>query len=136
MMNIASTDTTPAASEQPWRERDGRTVLLACRRTHHEGLHFPPFPPTSPLFKDSQIVELESTPTLYSFTVVHASPKANKAPQPLGLADFPEGLRVFARLDYPQGRRPVIGEPLRLSISETEAGPIYVFEPLNREYAA
>jgi uncharacterized OB-fold protein len=135
-MSIASTDSTPNASEQPWRAHDGRVVLLACRRKQHEGLHFPPFPPTSPLFKDSEIVELESTPTLYSFTVVHSSPKANKAPQPLGLADFPEGLRVFARLDYPQGRHPVIGEPLRLCISETESGPIYVFEPLNKECAA
>jgi uncharacterized OB-fold protein len=127
---------TPDASVQPWRERDGRTVLLACRRKHHDGLHFPPLPPTSPLFKDCEIVELESTPVLYSFTVVHSSPKANKAPQPLGLADFPEGLRVFARLDYPQDRRPVIGEPLRLCISETETGPIYVFQPLNQECAA
>jgi uncharacterized OB-fold protein len=135
-MSTAIQDTTPAASEQPWCERNGRTVLLACRRKGHEGLHFPPLPPTSPLFADSELVELDSTPILYSFTVVHSSPKANKAPQPLGLADFPEGLRVFARLDYPQGRQPRIGEPLCLSISETEAGPIYVFSPLNQESVA
>ncbi|MGH8807566.1 MAG: Zn-ribbon domain-containing OB-fold protein [Noviherbaspirillum sp.] len=122
----------PTASEQPWRERDGRTVLLACRRSGHEGLHFPPLPPTSPLFADSEIVEVDSTPVLYSFTIVHSSPKANKPPQPLGFADFPEGLRVFARLEYPQGRRPVIGEPLRLFITETDAGPIYAFQPLHQ----
>ena len=135
-MSTATQDTTPAASEQPWRERDGRTVLLACRRKGHEGLHFPPLPPTSPLFADSELVELDSTPILYSFTIVHSSPKANKAPQPLGLVDYPEGQRVFARLDYPQGRQPRIGEPLSLSITATETGPIYVFSPLNQECVA
>ncbi|MCY1402978.1 hypothetical protein D3C76_398410 [compost metagenome] len=134
-MSIPTQDTSPSAAEQPWRQDGERSVLLACRRKGHDGLHFPPLPPSSPLFADCEIVEIDSTPLLYSFTVVHSSPKLNKAPQPLGLADFPEGLRVFARLDYPQGRRPRIGEPLRLVIGESDSGPIYVFQPLNPESA-
>lgn len=135
-MNMTTQDTTPASSEQPWRDRNGRTVLLACRRNGHEGLHFPPLPATSPLFAECELIELDSTPMLYSYTVVHSSPKANKAPQALGLADFPEGLRVFARLEYPQGRSPRIGEALRLCISDTPTGPIYSFAPLNQESVA
>ncbi|MGE8064186.1 Zn-ribbon domain-containing OB-fold protein [Pseudomonas sp. NPDC089569] len=132
-MSVEYKDPAPSTSEQPWRERDGSVVLLACRRSGHEGLHFPPLPPTSPLFKDCTEVEIGSTPVLYSYTIVHSSPKLNKAPQPLGLADFPEGLRVFARMDYPQGRRPRIGEPLKLAIAQTETGPIYTFQPLDQE---
>ncbi|MGE8065255.1 Zn-ribbon domain-containing OB-fold protein [Pseudomonas sp. NPDC089569] len=132
-MNTAFNETTPSATEQPWREDDGKVVLLACRRSGHEGLHFPPLPATSPLFKDCVEVEIRSTPVLYSYTIVHSSPKLDKAPQPLGLADFPEGLRVFARLDYPLDRRPRMGEPLELCIVQSETGPIYAFQPLNLE---
>lgn len=129
-------DITPPACEQPWRERDGRIVLLAARRKGREGLHFPPLPATSPLFADFEIVEIDSAPTLYSYTIVHSSPKANKAPAPLGLADFPEGLRVFGRLDFPAGRRPAIGEGLRVCITQTENGPIYAFRPQESGSAA
>ncbi|MCJ1878043.1 OB-fold domain-containing protein [Pseudomonas nitroreducens] len=122
-------EATPSVAEQPWRERDGRVVLLASRRAGHAGLHFPPLPETSPLREGGELVELDSTPRLYSFTVVHFSPKANKPPQPLGLADFPEGLRVFARLDYPAGRQPRIGEALSLCLVESDSGPIYAFRP-------
>ena len=122
-------NTLPPACEQPWVERDGRTVLLAARRKNHDGLHFPPLPASSPLAAGFEIVELDSTPTLYSYTIVHAGPKANKAPASLGLVDFPAGLRVFGRLVLPEGRRPVIGEPLRVCITQTEGGPIYAFQP-------
>ena len=122
-------DTLPAACEQPWIERDGRTVLLAARRKNRGGLHFPPLPASSPLAGDFETVELDSTPTLYSYTIVHAGPRANKAPAPLGLVDFPEGLRVFGRLVLPEGRRPVIGEPLQVCITQTDSGAIYAFRP-------
>lgn len=125
-----------AHSQQPWRERDGAVVLLATRIGGREGLHFPPLPGTSPLAAGSEIVELAGTPTLYSFTIVHSSPKANKAPQPLVQADFPEGVRVFGRLQMPEGRRPVIGEALRVCIEQGEAGDIYAFRPFNEEAKA
>lgn len=128
---------TPApASQQPWRERDGTVVLLASRIGRREGLHFPPLPEASPLAADSQLVELTGTPKLYSYTIVHSSPKANKAPQPLGQVDFPEGVRVFGRLEMPGGRRPSIGEPLRTVIQHGEDGAIYAFRPLQEETPA
>jgi len=128
-MSTLPHEPTPSVAEQPWRERDGRLVLLASRRAGHAVLHFPPLPETSPLREGSELVEIDSTAHLYSFTVVHFSPKANKAPQPLGLADFAEGLRVFARLDYPQGRHPRIGEALSLCLVQGDSGPIYAFRP-------
>ena len=135
-MNDTTAGNMLPACEQPWFERDGHTVLLAARRKNHAGLHFPPLPASSPLAADFEIVELDSTPTLYSFTIVHSSPKANKAPAPLGLADFPEGLRVFGRLDFPADRRPVIGEPLRVCIAQTDNGPIYAFRPQDEQHDA
>lgn len=126
----------PPASEQPWRERNGHVVLLAYRRKGDEHLHFPPLPPTSPYFGDCEIVEIDSTPTLYSFTVVHASPKANLPPAPLGYADFAEAVRVFGRLLFPAGRRPVIGEQLRVCVTQGESGPIYAFAPFTQKSAA
>ncbi|QRY77933.1 OB-fold domain-containing protein [Pseudomonas sp. PDNC002] len=123
------TETTPGIAERPWREVGGRVVLLASRRAGHPGLHFPPLPETSPLRDGSELVELDSPVRLYSYTIVHSSPKANKPPQPLGLADFDEGLRVFARLEYPADRRPRIGDILVLCLVQTDNGPIYAFRP-------
>jgi uncharacterized OB-fold protein len=116
-------------TERPWREREGRIRLLACRRPGRDALHFPPLPATSPLAAGAELVELSPTGTLYSFTVVHASPKANKAPVSLGLVDFADGVRVFARLDYPEGRRPAIGERLEAFVTVADAGEIYAFRP-------
>jgi len=119
-------------STTPWQtQSDGRVVLLASRVGQRETLHFPPLPERSPLAAGSSLVELAGTPVLYSYTIVHSSPKANKAPQPLGQLDFPEGVRVFGRLQMPGGRRPAIGEPMQVVIEEGADGPIYAFAPLN-----
>ena len=122
-----------APSLQPWREAsDGSITLLAAQVGDRKSLHFPPLPETSPLAKSSVLVELTGTPVLYSYTIVHFNPKANKAPQTLGQIDFPEGVRVFGRIELPDGRRPVIGEPLRTALQVTADGPIYVFHPLEK----
>ena len=119
-------------SRNPWRESaDGHVALIASRVGKRGTLHFPPLPALSPLAAGNALVELTGTPVLYSFTIVHSSPKANKAPQPLGQLDFPEGVRVFGRLQMPEGRRPAIGEPMRVVIEEGADGPIYAFAPLN-----
>lgn len=133
-MNNTTTEAAQSVSQQPWRVRDdGRVVLLAQRVGARKTLHFPPLPEHSPLAGDRALVELTGTPVLYSFTIVHSSPKANKAPQPLGQLDFPEGVRVFGRLQMPEGRRPVVGEPMRVLIEEGRDGPVYAFSPLNEQ---
>ncbi len=127
-MNQAQAQALRCASDQPWREQDGRLVLLACRHHHDDTLHFPPLPLTSPRAGDTEIVALHGTPTLYSYTVMHPSPKTGLPPMPLGFADFPEGVRIFGRLVYPEGRRPAIGDALRACLVHTAEGPIYAFE--------
>ena len=130
-MNSNNESPRADASLRPWREcADGSVHLLAARIGARRTLHFPPPPAMSPLQGDSELVELLGTPVLYSFTIVHSSPKAQKAPQPLGQIDFPEGVRVFGRLELPEGRRPRIAEPLRVVLRGTDEDRIYAFEPL------
>ncbi|SAK84266.1 hypothetical protein AWB79_05744 [Caballeronia hypogeia] len=121
---------TETQNNVPWRIEDGRVVLLAYRHRGRDALYFPPLPPTSPLIDATELVALAGTAALYSFTVMHPSPKTGKPPMPLGFADYPEGLRIFGRLMYPPGRRPAIGDALKACLIETEDGEIYAFEPL------
>lgn len=101
--------------------------MLASRIDGRDGLHFPPLPATSPLASSSEIVELGGTPVLYSFTIVHPGPRSSKAPVALGQVDYPEGLRIFGRIETPQGRRPVIGERLQPFLQQDVDGAIYAF---------
>ncbi|MGO4328123.1 Zn-ribbon domain-containing OB-fold protein [Cupriavidus sp. 2TAF22] len=132
-MTHAEGNAPRGASEQPWQEQDGRLVLLAYRRNGGDTLHFPPLPLTSPQASDTELVALHGTPTLYSYTVMHPSPKTGLPPMPLGLADYPEGVRIFGRLVYPNGRRPAIGDTLRTCLVHTAEGPVYAFEPVSTE---
>ena len=124
---------TNDASQQPWRTRDGRVVLLAYRHTGRAELYFPPLPATSPQHAGTALVELEGVPTLYSYTVMHPSPKTGKPPMALGYADYPEGVRIFGRLMYPAGRRPAIGDALAPCLVETDEGTVYGFELKHEE---
>lgn len=121
------------ASEQPWREQDGQLVLLAYRHHGSDALHFPPLPLTSPQANETEQVALHGTPTLYSYTVMHPSPRTGLPPMPLGLADFPEGVRIFGRLVYPEGRRPAVGDTLRACLVHTAEGAIHAFELVGGE---
>jgi uncharacterized protein len=118
----------PSDAERPWRVQDGRVVLLAYRHRGRDALYFPPLPASSPHRGNTETVGLFGTPTLYSYTVMVPSPKTGKPPVPLGFADFPEGVRVFGRLLYPQGRRPAIGDALKPCLIDTDEGEIYAFE--------
>jgi uncharacterized OB-fold protein len=114
-------------SRQPWRvEANGRLRLLATRLRGK--LHFPPLPASSPLNEGHELVALGEQATLYSYTIVHTGAKGGKPPVNLALADFPDGVRVFGRLLGE--RRPVIGEALRVELTETEEGPIYAFRAI------
>ena len=115
------------ASVQPWRVEGGRVVLLAYRHRGQDALYFPPLPSSSPLAGETIQVPLTGAPTLYSFTVMHPSPKTGKPPMPLGFADYPEGVRIFGQLLYPQDRRPAIGDVLEACLIDSDDGQIYAF---------
>jgi uncharacterized protein len=121
------------ASFEPWRVREGRVVLVAYRHSGRDALYFPPLPSGSPQRERTELVDLTSAPTLYSYTITHPSPKTGKPPMLLGYADYPEGVRIFGRLQYPAGRRPAIGDTLAPCLVETGEGTIYAFEPQSEE---
>ncbi|MEM5316943.1 OB-fold domain-containing protein [Paraburkholderia sp. JHI869] len=125
-----------STGDDPWRVCEGRVVLQAYRYTGREEVFFPPLPLTSPQRARTELVELRGAPTLYSFTVMHPSPKTGKPPTALGYADYPEGVRIFGRLVYPAGRRPMIGDALVPCLIDTDEGTVYAFEPQDEEPCA
>lgn len=97
--------------------------LLASRHRVSGELVFPPISVHSPLVDQYEVVELEGEGALYSYTIIHPSPKSGLQPFALGYVDLPGPVRLFGRVNG--GRRPVIGNACRVSADETYG---YVFE--------
>lgn len=135
-MSLSQAMPEASASEQPWRSRDGQVRLLAAKAGRKQSLHFPPLPPLSPLAASQEIVELGATAVLYSFTVIYPSPKSGKPPFALGYADFPEGVRVFGRIETRAGAKPRIGSRLRPVLIEIDGKAMYAFEEIEEEKPA
>ncbi|PZQ45727.1 MAG: nucleotide-binding protein [Rhodovulum sulfidophilum] len=108
--------------------RDGGVALLASReRTGGKGV-FPRIPsecPAAALYED---IELTGPATLYSFTVIHPSPRSGEAPFVLALADFGGEARVFGRLIHPIDAVS-IGMRLEVRPSDPEDRASYHFVP-------
>ena len=106
--------------------------LLASRdRVSGHGV-FPRVPERSPSAPRFESITLSDSATLYSFTVIHPNPKTGQAPFALAYADFPEDVRVFGRLDLPEGDRPLIGMRLGVVGDAAASGdgqPAYRFVP-------
>lgn len=82
--------------------------LLASRDRATGEYVFPAVPDASPLALHHDIVPVTGTGTVYSYTVIHPSPKSGLTPYALGYVDFPGPVRIFGRL---QGTsRPTIGQ--------------------------
>lgn len=113
------------------RNDAGQVVLLASRHKNSGKHYFPVLPESIPVSRDCEAVTLSPEATLYSFTVVHPSPKTGQPPFTLAYADFPEQVRVLGRLKLSDGVRPSIGARLRLELDATAGGePTYVFVPV------
>ena len=63
------------------------------------------------LAEGGETLPLRGGATLYSFTRLHMGPKRWAAPYAVGYADFPNGLRLFAKLSGADGT----GEPWRIN---------------------
>jgi hypothetical protein len=124
---------SPASSTAPlqlWREAgaaDSRARLLASRHRASGDVQFPPLRSVSPLAAEYETIALAEQGVLYSYTIVHASPKAGMPPVAIGYVDFPEGVRVFGRVCTHDAEQPRIGSRLR-AIPDANHG--YVFEPV------
>lgn len=112
-------------STQPYAlwSADSEPVLLASRDRWTDEFVFPAVPDASPLAARHQNVPVTGVGVVYSFTVIHPSPKSGLAPYALGYVDFPGPVRIFGRL-LGKGR-PVIGDRYKPR-PDTDFG--YVFE--------
>jgi acyl-CoA-associated DUF35 OB-fold domain-containing protein len=87
---------------------DSPPVLLASRDIDSQEWVFPAVAEASPLAQRHEAIPVAGVGVVYSFTVIHPSPKSGQAPYALGYVDFPGPVRIFGRL---QGKpRPVIGD--------------------------
>lgn len=84
---------------------------------------FPAVPETSPAAVRYEPISLSEQATLYSYTVIHPSPKRGEQPFIVVYADFPEQVRVFGRLWLPEGAVARIGMALRVVAPQTHDGP-------------
>lgn len=98
--------------------------LIASRDTKTGALRFPVFPVESPLAAGQDVVALESTGTVYSYSVIHPNPKSGAQPFALGYVDLPGPVRIFGRI---RGGRVRIGAPCK-AVADAEFG--YVFETI------
>jgi uncharacterized OB-fold protein len=131
---VASLAQDPAEFQSPGPRP---SLLLKASRNRESGLGvFPRIPDASPAAPRFEPIELSATATLYSFTVIHPSPKTGLEPFALIYADFPEAVRVFGRLDLPAGQRPEIGMTVRpVAVERDGGGQSYVFVPYSEALA-
>ena len=100
---------------------------LRASRHHHSGdIFFPPVPAESPLSSQFDDTVLNTEGQVYSFTIMHPSPKSGLPPFVLAYVDLPGPVRLFGRL-IGSPDRPVIGEKCRVIADETFG---YVFQSL------
>lgn len=106
------TETHEAAHSPADTSRPTIGLQASRHRATGQGI-FPAIPETSPAASQYEPLALSEEAELYSFTVIHPSPKTGQPPFTLVYADFPEKARVFGRLDLPDGEKPRIGMMLR-----------------------
>jgi uncharacterized protein len=103
-------------------------IFLKASRQRSTGRGvYPAIPAQSPAAPAFDSITLSPDAKLYSFTIIHPNPKSGEKPFVLVYADFAEDVRVFGRLDLPEGVTPWIGMCLRLI--SADAGS-YGFEPI------
>lgn len=104
--------------------------LDASRHLGTGRVFFPRIPADLPVASEYETITLGDEALLYSFTIVHPSPKSGKPPFILAYADFPEGVRVLGRLDGEAA--PQVGCALSVAAAEGATGPTLTFRPATR----
>ncbi|MBB4184548.1 hypothetical protein GGE07_001174 [Sinorhizobium terangae] len=102
------------ASRVETGSRDEAVCLDASREKDTGKAVFPRIPGTSPSADRFYPISLSPEAILYSHTTIHPNPKTGLKPFVLVYADFPEGVRVFGRLELADGEKPEIGSWLRV----------------------
>ena len=100
---------------------------LHASRHHHSGdIFFPAVPAESPLSSQFDDTVLDVEGQVYSFTIMHPSPKSGLPPFVLAYVDLPGPVRLFGRL-IGSPEHPAIGEKCRVIADDTFG---YVFQSL------
>tara|TARA_R110001599_G_scaffold97946_5_gene252199 strand:+ start:6025 stop:6378 length:354 start_codon:yes stop_codon:yes gene_type:complete len=86
--------------------------LIASRLRSSGEIVFPQIPDHSPLADNYVDQHLEDVGMIYSYTVIHPSPKSGLQPFPLAYLDLPGPVRLFGRVNTT--RSPVIGDSCRV----------------------
>ncbi|CAD5109965.1 Zn-ribbon domain-containing OB-fold protein [Zestomonas carbonaria] len=97
--------------------------LLASRKLSSGEITFPPVSPHSPLAAQYEPLPLATEGAIYSYTVIHPSPRSGLAPFALAYLDLPGPVRIFGRVVGSE--RPAIGDTCRILRDDTFG---YVFE--------
>jgi uncharacterized OB-fold protein len=122
--------------------RDGLMTLeplaLVGTRCRNCGATSFPWRSTCPKCRSSEEpeqVELSTTGTLYTYTIVRQAPPGEQVPYGLGYVDLPEGVRVLAQLDRTRLDELEVGIDVRLAprpMGQADDGAElvgYLFEP-------
>jgi uncharacterized protein len=135
----ASRDTNRTAQEEKVSAADPTLALpqvettvarLQASREKATGCGvFPRIPAGSPAVDRYEPIVLSDEAVLYSYTVIHPSPKTGLPPFVLAYADFPEDTRIFGRLEIAPGARPAIGMRIR-PVRKTDDAEGYAFAPV------
>ncbi|MGY2340582.1 Zn-ribbon domain-containing OB-fold protein [Pseudomonas sp. SDO5532_S415] len=97
--------------------------LRASRHRQSGEIYFPAVTAESPLSAEFDDTVLDTQGQVYSFTVMHPSPKSGLPPFVLAYVDLPGPVRLFGRLTG----RAAIGEPCRVIAHDTYG---YIFQSL------
>lgn len=109
--------------------------LLGSRNLETGELLFPPLPRHAPLAARHALQAMASVGSLYSFTIIHPSPKSGVPPYALGYVDFEDGagsVRIFGRL-IGEGR-PSIGQRYQ-AVPDATWGYVFETSPTHSEAA-
>jgi uncharacterized OB-fold protein len=87
---------------------------------------FPAIPETLPAALRYEPILLSAEGALYSYTIIHPHPKTGLAHFVLAYVDYPEDVRVFGRVQLPEGVPPSIGMTLCTVSADEAEGFLFV----------
>lgn len=105
--------------------------VYAAKDKRRNTLHFPTIPTECPSAQYYSEVPLSGDGILYSYTVLHFSPKQNKDPVTVLMVDSKEGVRLFGRLEGAEKIELKIGMKVEIksNINSDEGNETYFFVP-------
>lgn len=119
------------AQDQPvLRQIDGAWRLVGSRCGTCGSVYFPPRRLCVEDLGECEPVPLSTTGSLYEASLVRIAPLGFTAPYWAGYVDLPEGVRLFAPLDWHADREPRHGDPVVCTVRVVRSEPYEVLGPV------